>query len=114
MALLAPGSRGIFHFWRFPWAQSRMDKDRLQIISTLLVTVLLILFAGYLARYVPGTTSDNLSVAVTTAVIAKWLQQGAAATAEKFQEAVAKTAANTTTTDTVQVDADVANVTEKP
>jgi predicted MFS family arabinose efflux permease len=70
-----------------------MDKDRLNILSTLLVTVLLIAFAAWMVRYVPGTSADTLGTVIITAVVAKWLQQGAQQSAErqaeKVQEAVA-------------------------
>jgi UPF0716 family protein affecting phage T7 exclusion len=70
-----------------------LDKDRLNIISTLLVTVLLIAFAAILQLFVPGTTADNLTLVVVTAVIAKWLQQGAQQSAEKQAEKVAEAVA---------------------
>lgn len=75
-----------------------MDKDRLNIISTLLVTILLVAFAAYLQHYVPGATADTLSTVVVTAVIAKWLQQGAAQTAEKQAEKLQEAVANVTAT----------------
>lgn len=75
-----------------------MDKERLQIISTLLVSLALIGFAAYLVTSVPGVTADNIAVTVVTIVGARWLQQGAqdSATrqAEKIQEAVSSVTGN--------------------
>lgn len=70
-----------------------MNKETLQIISTLLVSLALIAFAAYLVTSVPGVTADNIAITVVTIVGARWLQQGAqdsaAKQAEKIQEAIA-------------------------
>jgi type III secretory pathway lipoprotein EscJ len=70
-----------------------MDKERLNILSTLVISLALIGLAAYLVTSVPGVTADNVAVIVVTAVVAKWLQQGATQSAErqaeKIQEAVA-------------------------
>lgn len=75
-----------------------MDKERLQILSTLLISLALIAFAAYLVKYVPGVTADNIAITVVTIVGARWLQQGAqdSATrqAEKIQEAVSSATGN--------------------
>lgn len=77
-----------------------MDKDRLQILSTLLVTILLIAFAAYMVRFVPGPNADTLGTVIITAVVARWLQQGAQEAgerqAEKVQEAVKTVTGNGT------------------
>lgn len=69
-----------------------MNKETLQIISTLLVSLALIGFAAYLVTSVPGVTADNIAITVVTIVGARWLQQGASEAgerqAEKVQEAV--------------------------
>lgn len=70
-----------------------MDKEILDTISTLLISLALIAFAAYLVTSVPGATADNIAMAVVTLVGARWLQQGAQKSAErqaeKIQEAVA-------------------------
>lgn len=80
-----------------------MNKETLQIISTLAVTILLLGFAVLLVLYTgddPASraTADTLGTMIIGAVIARWLQQGAQheaeKTAEKLQEAVANVKAN--------------------
>jgi hypothetical protein len=70
-----------------------VDKEILDTISTLLISLALIAFAAYLVTSVPGATADNIAMAVVTLVGARWLQQGAQKSAErqaeKIQEAVA-------------------------
>lgn len=93
-----------------------MDKDRLNVVSTLLISLALIAFAAYLVKYVPGVTADNIAITVVTIVGARWLQQGAQdsaeRTAEKLQQAVtaASPTNGTTTTDTMNVDANKVEV----
>lgn len=69
-----------------------MNKELLDGISTLLISLALIAFAAYLVTSVPGVTADNIAMAVVTLVGARWLQQGAQEAserqAEKLQEAV--------------------------
>lgn len=70
-----------------------MDKDLVESISTLVISLALIAFAAFLVSSVPGSTADNIAMAVVTLVGARWLQQGAQKSAErqaeKIQEAVA-------------------------
>lgn len=70
-----------------------MDKDLIESISTLLISLALIGFAAYLVTSVPGAAADNIAATVVTLVGARWLQQGAQKSAErqaeKIQEAVA-------------------------
>ena len=110
-----------------------MNKDQLQTISTRLVTLALLLFAYQLLQkafeiadkggvepelLVQGVMT--LATAIIMAAVARWLQQGAQQAAEqqavKLQEAVA-TAANgsspaSVTTETVDVTAQTATLTE--
>lgn len=112
-----------------------MDKERLQTISTLLVTLALLIFAYLLlekafeiaeagnvdpAILVQGVMT--LATAIIMAAVARWLQQGAQQAAEKqadkIQEAVANAVTSTngsssTSADTVNVDADKAIVNER-
>lgn len=78
----------------------KIDKETLDGVSTLIISLALIGFAAYLVTSVPGATADNIAMAVVTLVGARWLQQGAQRSAErqaeKIQEAVA-TAKNDTT-----------------
>lgn len=73
--------------------RERWDRERLQILSSLLVTVLLLAFAAGLVIFVPGSNADTLGSVIITAVVAKWLQaetrQDAERSAEKLQDAVA-------------------------
>lgn len=75
-----------------------MNRETLQIISTLLVSLALIAFAAYLVTSVPGVTADNIAITVVTIVGARWLQQGATDAAtkqtEKVQEAVSTVQGN--------------------
>ena len=75
-----------------------MDKDFVNTISTLIISLALIGVAAYLVKAVPGVTADNIAVMVVTGVIARWLQQGAQQSAErqaeKIQEAVSTAAGN--------------------
>lgn len=70
----------------------QMTEERLQTLSSLVISVLLIIFAAVLLLFVPGVTADNMAFLIVTAVVARWLQQGAQQAAErqamKVQEAV--------------------------
>lgn len=99
------------------------DNDRLQVLSTLAVTILLIAFAAFMVRFVPGPNAETLGTVIITAVVAKWLQQGAQQSAEKtaakLQEAVASaTSTNGNGAPTqvahMDVEADTATLSEKP
>lgn len=92
-----------------------IDKNTLQTVSTLAVTVLLIGFAVLLVLYTgddPASraTADTLGTMIIGAVIARWLQQGAQhdseRTAEKLQQAVSSAGNGTITTDTMDVRAE--------
>jgi uncharacterized membrane protein YidH (DUF202 family) len=117
-----------------------MDKDKLQTISTFLVTIALLALAYRLVqqaidlaresdRVSPETLTAGifaLANAIVIGAIARWLQQGvqqsAERTAERTAEAVvtaAATAATTvangsTTAENVQVQGEDVTVTEKP
>lgn len=110
-----------------------MNNDRIQTISTLLVTVALLLFcyllilkALDLAAASDRVSPETLVVGIMgfanlilVAVVARWLQQGAQQSAEKtaakLQEAVAS-ATNGTTTQVkhMDVDAETATIAEAP
>jgi len=90
-----------------------VDRDRLQIISTFLVTMALLLFAYLLVlraidlaleseRVSPETLTVGImgfANLILVAVVARWLQQGsqqqAEKQAEKIQEAIATVKAET-------------------
>ena len=90
-----------------------LDRDTLQTVSTLGVTILLIAFAVLLILFTgddPASraTADTLGTMIVGAVIARWLQQGAnheaEKTAEKLQQAVSSASTNgSTTTGTMDV-----------
>lgn len=109
-----------------------LDKERLQILSTLFVTAGLLLFAYLLVnkafdiaieseRVSPETLVAGimaLANAIVIAAVARWLQQGAEHTAEKqaekLQQAVANvTATNGTQADTVNVEGEEVTVTSR-
>lgn len=70
-----------------------------QSTHTLIVTLSLIAFAAALQFFVPGATADTLSTVIVTAVVTRWLQQGAQQAAERqLQQAV--TAVQSTTNGT--------------
>lgn len=87
-----------------------MDKDRLQILTTFLITLALLGFAYRLVlkafevaavseRVSPETLVAGvmtLATGITMAAVARWLQQGAQATAEKQAEKIQEAVASVT------------------
>lgn len=81
-----------------------MDKERLQIVSTLVITLALLLFAFLLVLEVISLAQESERVSPETivvgimgfaqiilvAVVARWLQQGAVQSAEKQAEKLAE------------------------
>lgn len=120
-----PTLGGLFYARRHP-----LDKDKLQTVSTFLVTVALLLFAYLLVQEAIdlARTSERISPEtlvtgifalaniIVVAAVARWLQQGAQHSAEraaeKFQEAVSSATTSGTITDTMEVDANKVNVNE--
>lgn len=89
-----------------------MDKERLQIISTVLITLALLTFAYRLVlkAFEIAATSDRVSpetlvagvmtlaTGITMAAVARWLQQGAQASAEKQAEKIQQAVESVTKT----------------
>lgn len=110
-----------------------MDKDKLQTISTFLVTIALLVFAYLLVqeaidlavtseRVSPETLTAGiiaLANAIVIGAIARWLQQGVQQAADRTAEAVVTAATNaasmtnggTTTAENVQVQGEDVTVT---
>lgn len=65
-----------------------MDKDLVESISSLVISMALIGFAAYLVTSVPGAAADNIATSVVTFVAARWLQQGAQKSAERQAEKI--------------------------
>ena len=75
-----------------------VDKEKLNTISELVISLSLIGLVVYLVTFVPGVTADNIAMLVTGALVTRWLQKGAQQAAEnqadKMQQAVQNASGN--------------------